>query len=123
MNNLNQSQMSVEPRDLENVWKLTQDLPLVPPSQVNFLPLGEYARICSPGADVQAVWYRASLFRLLADHLKLLNSESSSPVRKAFFELAAKFPIQRVKPGVRYNDWPMDADGFVKQFRQELSDR
>jgi|SRR5580692_8849594 hypothetical protein len=114
---------SVQPRDLENVWKLTQDMPLVPPSQVNFMCIEDYARVCSPGADVTAVWYRAGFFRLLAEHLGLLNPEAPSQMRKAFFELAAKFPLKRMELGVRYDEWPMDADGFVKQLRHALGSR
>ena len=43
-----------------------------------------------------------------------------SEVRDVVFNVAARFPMKHMEPGVQYHGLPMDVDGFVKQIEHEL---
>ena len=43
-----------------------------------------------------------------------------SAVRDVVFNVAAKFPMKRMEPGVEYQGLPMDVEGFVKQIEHDL---
>jgi hypothetical protein len=49
-----------------------------------------------------------------------LPSGMPSEVRDVVFNVAAKFPMKRMEPGVQYQGSPLDAEGFVKQIEREL---
>src|SRR5580692_12191266 len=112
----------VDPSDLKDVWKRGQELRALHGSEpaVTSYDLRGDCSNCSPGADVTAVWYRASMLSLLAESVGLLPPEMPSEVRDVVFNVAAKFPMKRMELGVQYQGLPMDVDGFVKQIEHEL---
>jgi hypothetical protein len=110
---------AVEPSDLKSVFKMQQAMEPAEPS-VTTIFSDPYERVCSPGADVFAVWYRASMLGFLAKSVGLLPPEMPSEVRDVVFSVAAKFPMQRMELGVQYQGMPMDVDGFVKQIEHDL---
>jgi hypothetical protein len=57
---------------------------------------------------------------LLAESMGLLPPEMPSEVRDVVFNVAARFPMRRMEPGVEYQGLPMDVDGFVKQIEHDL---
>jgi hypothetical protein len=109
----------VDPSDLKIAWKRGQELRALYGSEPTVVS-HDLRGNCSPGADFTAVWYRASMLGLLAESVGLLPPEMPSEVRDVVFNVAAKFPMKRMEPGVEYQGLPMDVDGFVKQIGQEL---
>ena len=109
----------MDPSDLKDVWKRGQELRALQGSEPAVTSY-DLRGNCSPGADDTAVWYRASILGLLAESVGLLPPEMPSEVRDVVFNVAAKFPMKRMEPGVEYQGLPMDVDGFVKQIEHEL---
>ena len=112
---------AVDPADLKNVWAMFRN------SQAQDLERGDggtttidvrgYQRVCSPGANAMAVWYRASM-------LGMLNMFSEAPLKSwthdgdfddAVFQVAATFPMNKMRTSVVYDEPPFDVEGFVKQ--------
>ena len=101
----------VSPGDLRSVWKMMRD---TPDQQVSF-DRDVYASKCSPGANINAVWSRASMLELL-NRAGLLSSRlHNGEFDDAVFNVAAKFPMKRMKIGVVHNGLPFDVKEFVKQ--------
>jgi hypothetical protein len=110
-----------DPSDLKSVWQKGQELRALQGSEpgVTSYDLRGNSN-CSPGADVTAVWYRASMLGLLAERVGLLPPEMPSSVRDVVLNVAAKFPMKRMELGVQYQGLPMDVEGFVKQIEHDL---
>ena len=79
-----------------------------------------FAEVCSPGANVTAVWYRASMLGMLAQTIGMLAPELPAEVREAVFNVAASFPFKFMKPGDVHEGLPLDVQEFVKQLEEEL---
>jgi hypothetical protein len=74
-----------------------------------------YQRACSPGADTDAVWYRASMLQLLAGPVGLLTPwlhEGELP--DAVFQVAATFPMKKLSVGVPQQGLPFDVQAFLE---------
>ena|ERR1700693_3060360 len=110
---------AVEPSYLKSVFKMQREMQPAAPS-VTAISSDPYERVWSPGADVFAVWYRASMLVSLAERMGLLPPELPSEVRDVVFNVVAKFPMKRMEPGVQYQGLPLDVDGFVKQIEHDL---
>lgn len=108
---------SVSPDDLRNVWKLIRDAQAQHPGECTSISSGAYKRVCSPGADVHAVWFRASMIGML----QIMSPESLAQWRHngelddVVFHVAATFPMEKMKAGVQREGFPFDVDAFVKQ--------
>ena len=78
-----------------------------------------YERACSPGADVQAVWYRISMLHALAG-LGMLSPwlRDGEPV-DAVFQVAATFPMKRMSIGVPQQELPFDVRGFLAEIEKQ----
>ena len=113
--------LPVEPSDLKQVWKMAREIPerSDPKVQTAIDPRG-FAAVCSPGANVTAIWYRASMLGMLAQSSGLLAPEVPDNVKDAVFNVAARFPFKFMKPGVVYEGLPVDVQAFVKQVEDEL---
>ena len=76
-----------------------------------------YERACSPGADVQAIWFRASML----EAMKLTTPDMLAPwthdgdLDDAVFQVAATFPMKKMAIGVEQKGLPLDVEEFVKQ--------
>jgi hypothetical protein len=110
---------AVEPSDLKSVFKMQQAMEPAEPS-ITAISSEPYERVCSPGADVFAVWYRANILLSLDRAVNLFTRELPSAVEDVIFKVAAKFPMKRIEPGVEYQSLPLDLDGFVKQIGHDL---
>ena len=56
----------VEPSDLKKVWKMAEEIrERSDPKVHSAIDVRTYAEVCSPGANVMAVWYRASMLGVL----------------------------------------------------------
>ena len=109
---------AVNPDDLRNVWTMMRDLEArATAGQSGSVSSGLYESACSPGANVMAVWYRASILGVL----QMLPGSPLTPwshegqLDDAVFQIAATFPMQKLPVGLVKNGLPFDVQELVKQ--------
>jgi len=109
---------AVNPDDLRNIWTMMRDLQArAQAGQSESISGGLYERACSPGANVLAVWYRASILGVL----QMLPGSPLTPwshggeLDDAVFQIAAKFPMKKLPIGLVKNGLPFDVQELVKQ--------
>jgi hypothetical protein len=109
---------AVNPDDLRKVWTMMRDL------EARALA-GQGASIssvlvesaCGPGANVLAVWYRASILGVL----QTLPGKPLTPwshggeLDDAVFQIAATFPMKKLPVGLVKNGPPFDVQELVRQ--------
>lgn len=78
-----------------------------------------YQRVCSPGADVRAVWYRLSRLEMLEHFLKV--AYAGGQWSDAAFKAAAKMDLRWSQLGVPLNDSPFSVTGFLVQAMEEMA--
>jgi hypothetical protein len=109
---------AVNPDDLRKVWRLFRDVQAhTPAGQCGSIDGRMYKNVCSPGANVVAVWYRASMLGML----QMLPESPLTPwthdgeLDDAAFQVAATFPMKKMEIGVVQQGPPFDVQEFVKQ--------
>jgi hypothetical protein len=108
---------AVSPDDLKKVWKMSADFEARNPGQCGAIGNSLYKSVCSPGADVVSVWYRASMLCVLKEMMpELLASWThDGQLDDVVFEVMSTFPVQKMKIGVAREGPPFDVEEFVKQ--------
>jgi len=109
---------AVSPDDLRNVWIMMRDLEVrTPEGQTGSLSSGLYEGACSPGANVLAVWYRASILGVLQrpPDNPLTPWSHGGELDDAVFQIAATFPMEKLPTGLVKNGLPLDVQELVKQ--------
>jgi hypothetical protein len=107
----------VDAEDLKRMWGLYREAGMRGAGAMSFRVLEE---VCSPGANVGAVWSRHSMLSMV-----LLCSEFLAPwqngeeLNDVVFRVAATFPMEGMKRGVVYSEWPFDLDAFLDRLREE----
>jgi hypothetical protein len=109
---------TVNPDDLRNVWTMMRDLQARDlEGQSGSISSGLYEAACSPGANVVAVWYRASILGVLQmlpeNPLTMWSHEGE--LDDAVFQIAATFPMKKLPVGLVKNGLPFDLQELVKQ--------
>ena len=110
---------AVNPDDLRKVWKMMCDVQARTPGQGVSIDKGMYLGECSPGANVMAVWYRASMLGIL----QMLPEPPLAPwthnggLDDAVFQVAAAFPIKNMGVGIVHQGLPFDMQEFLKQLQ------
>lgn len=109
---------AVKPGDLKAVCALMRDVRAHHTAgQSVGIDSRAYENACSPGADVDAVWYRASMLGLL----QMLPESPLTPwmhdgeLDDAVLQVAATFPMKKMEVGVVHHGPPFDVQEFVKQ--------
>jgi len=109
---------TVSPDDLRNVWTMMRDLEArTQAGQTGSLSSRLYEGACSPGANVLAVWYRASILGVL----QILPGNPLTPwshggeLDDAVFQIAATIPMKKLPIGLVKNGLPLDVQELVKQ--------
>ena len=109
---------AVNPDDLRNVWTMMRDLQARDlERQSGSISSRLYEGACSPGANVVAVWYRASILGVL----QMLPGNPLTPwshegeLEDAVFQIAATFPMKKLPVGLVKNGLPFDLQELVKQ--------
>lgn len=78
-----------------------------------------YQSVCSPGADARSVWYRASALALAIkmrpDLLPAWTSDGQPG--DVVFEVAARFPMEKIRTGIVREELPFDVEEFVKRWK------
>lgn len=76
--------------------------------------------VCSPGANVSAVWGCFSMLTMLRlTGQRLAPWQHEEDLDDIVFRVAATFPMEGMKRGVIYSEWPFDVDGFLERLRQQ----
>jgi len=104
---------AVNPDDLRNVWKMTRDIQARNGATASSL----YESMCSPGADVMDVWYRASMLGMLQmlPEAPLKPWTHNGGLDDRVFQVAATIPMKKMRVGVVHAGPPFDVQEFVKQ--------
>jgi hypothetical protein len=101
---------AVDPNDLRKVWTFMTESQGTKATGINF-----FESICSPGADVVAVWYRTSLLKICESRGLLSRWLSGGRLDDAVIEVAADFPMDKMGVGVVRNGLPFDVQEFLKR--------
>lgn len=114
---------AVDPADLRSFWVMQNHFQALGPGEQLAIGADPLERACSPGADVRAVFIRASMLRKLK-----LMSESGGLISPwlhhgepddAVFKVVATFPMIRMQPGVRRGRLFFDVEELMRQVRKE----
>jgi hypothetical protein len=104
----------VDPEDLKALWRAQQEFQSRYPGKKVAMGMSIVEQICKPGADIQAIAYRASMMWLLSQ----IARERFSPFMKdgqpidTAFRAAAKVPVKWM--GVASaQQAPFDVDEFL----------
>ena len=85
----------VDPIDLRKAWNVFHEVQVLRPGEEVGISLTSFERVCSHGADLSAVTYRAAMLQLLSGHLEILSARLADPkLGDAVFEFAATFPMK-----------------------------
>lgn len=110
---------AVDPVDLRSMWAMQRDVQARASGQVA-TDVRLFERACSPGADVQAVWYRLSMLCLLGGPMGMLSPWlRNGELADAVFQVAATFPMKRMSVGVRQQELPFDVQGFLAAIERD----
>ena len=93
----------VAAKDIRAVWKLGQDVTSRAGGRSRGAAIGSelMERVCSPGADVRAVWFRCARFQMLDMRLgNLLSGWLSRPLREIAFAIFARVEMKWWEVGV-----------------------
>jgi hypothetical protein len=108
---------AVSPDDLKKVWKVCDEFEARNPDQCGSIGSGVYESVCSPGADVTAVWYRVAMLGLITRTMPemLARWTHNGQLDDVVSEVAATFPMKKMRTGIVYEGPPFDVEEFVKQ--------
>ncbi len=108
---------AVNPGDLKKVWQLFIDFQARNPSQSGSIGSTVYESVCSPGADVEAVWFRASMLAMMTKMMPEMLAQwtHDGELDDVVFEVAATFPMKQMQVGVVRQGPPFDVEEFLKQ--------
>jgi hypothetical protein len=110
----------VDPEDLKRAWGYYWEAQKKAKGSVA-IGFAVLEAVCSPGANISAIWNRHSMLSML-----LLNGHLLDPWRHgeelddAVFRIAATFPMEGMKRGVTYSGWPFDVDAFLKHLPKKI---
>ena len=112
----------VDPEDLKTVWKINRDVQARHPGQQVAIGRAVFEHACRPGADLQAVGYRAAVLLMLIH----LASNPENPIKElgpwlkedqleeVVFAAAAKIPMEWMGVGIVRDGPPLDVNEFVR---------
>lgn len=116
---------SVDPSDLRTVWSICHTEYSHAPDQQFAIGLNAFKVVCSPDANIHAIWYRAVLLELLCVRMGLLSRWlQNAELDETVFRVAAIFPIEKPQAGAGQQGLPLDVQSFLKQIEEQAnSDR
>jgi len=104
---------AVDPADLRNVLALFRSSR--PNSAIDG---GIFERVCGPGADTRAVWYRAAMLSLPSVAALFSRWVHNGEFEDAILKVAARFPMKKLNVGVVNEGLPFDVEEFVRQVEE-----
>lgn len=107
----------VTPSDLRNVSQMLRNVTDQFPDEPGSISAETFVRLCGAGADVEAVWLRASmlemLFRIMPEMLSTHMQDGQLEDR--VIDVAATIPMKNIGVGIPHEGFPFDVDGFAKE--------
>jgi hypothetical protein len=108
---------AVNPADLKNVWRIVNLFQAVSPSgQSGSIGSKMFERACSDGADIEAIWFRATVLQLMP--VMLSPWTHNGELEDEVFQVAASFPMKKIEVGIVQEGPPFDVQEFLKQVEQ-----
>jgi len=110
----------VDPIDLRKAWDVFQDVQVRRPGEQVAICLTSFERVCSHGADIGAVTYRAAMLQSLCKHLELISARlGDAKLADGVFDLAATFPMEYICDGMVHQGFPLDVQEFIRHIEKE----
>jgi hypothetical protein len=121
----------VDPADLKSVWAMHEKLkkefeertPNRAPDQYFSVGIDYFRRVCSPGANTGAVWYRLSILEMLRHVSEVTGTSLPWPregkASDAVFKALATVPMTGLAPGVVRKVPPFDPDELIRLIMEE----
>jgi len=111
---------AVSPDDLRKVWQLFRDVQARAGGEhcgTASIDIRSFQRVCSPGTNAMAAWYRASMLAVMQKFPEspLTPWTHNGDLDDAVFQVAATFPMKKMAVGVEQEGLPLDVEEFVKQ--------
>jgi hypothetical protein len=111
---------TVDPKDVKAVWELSSDFEREHPGTPGAVGIEVFKSVCSPGADIPAITYRAQMMWVVqhASPEALAPWTQDSQLTDAVFRAIAEVPMEWVGVGVSRQGLPFDADDFLRRVRE-----
>lgn len=103
---------SVAEDDLRRLHEISADIAKRRVSKDGVVGVDLMARVCSPGANLPAVWLRYTQLRLLTRQGVLAEWQHSAALDDAVYRVAATIPM---------NGFQLDQESFVRRLRHEAA--
>jgi hypothetical protein len=121
----------VDPADLKSVWAMQKEfkkdfekrMPDHAPNETVGVGIDYYRRVCGPGANVGAVWYRLSRLEAL-QMMSEAGGQSWAGLTEgkpddAVFKALANLSMTGMQPGVIREGLPFDVEQLIRLIREE----
>ena len=109
---------TVDPVDLRSVWVLCRDMQAQsrPTGKSRVIDVAGLQCVCSLGADVRDVWYRASMLLMLEARTNVLAPwMHDCQLDEVVYQVAAIFPVKKMRIGVVNDGLPFDVREFIRK--------
>ena len=104
---------AADSEDVKAAWALTREVEKTHPGRQVGIGTEIFERTCRPGADIQAVFYRASMITMLLRVAPELQDQLD-----AVFRAAAEIPMEWMGVGTPRRGFPFDAEDFMRRVRE-----
>jgi len=103
----------VDVADIKVMWTHGQELKAQSPGGSVGVGIDIWGQLCSPGADVRAVFYRCSMLGLL--EMLLRAAWTGGELSENAFKVAATMDLDWMPVGVVQNGLPFNLEGFLAE--------
>jgi hypothetical protein len=109
---------AVNPANLKSLWRIVKLFRTVSPS--GSIASRTLERACSDEADVEAIWFRATMLSMMPGMLAPWTHNDE--LDDAVFKVAAAFPMRKMTASVVEQRPPFDVQGLLKEMEQAAKD-
>jgi len=108
----------VDPDDLKAIWTFMEDSPA---NAAFATGVGLLQRVCKPGADIEALSYRAMMLNVLTRHAgeQLAPWSEDGRLDDQVFRAAARIQMKWMGVGIVRQGLPFDVNEFVRLCGQQ----
>lgn len=109
---------AVNPADLQNAWKAHRNTKANGrDGRSSFPDTKGFQAVCTPRADIEAVWFRASMLDMMMQMMPDLLAPwtHDGQLADAVFQVASAFPMKKMRIGVVEEGPLFDVLEFAKQ--------
>jgi hypothetical protein len=108
----------VDVADIKVMWTHYQELEARQPGGVT-VAFGIWKQLCSPGADIRAVFYRCGMLGLL--EMMLRPAWTGGELSENVFKTAARMDLDWMPVGVVQHELPFNLEGFLAEVQRETT--